>query len=132
MKSKITIQQLRAFGRVMGIAFIIIGLLLFGRGKPECLLLWVIGVLFYATGIIRPEWLEAFYSVWMKLALVLSWVNTRILLGIIFYCVLAPISIAMRLFRFDPLDRAINKHKSSYWLDRPKKAFVKSDYERLY
>jgi hypothetical protein len=125
-------KQLQKFSRVMAIAFFVMGFMVFIRHKPEFLLLWVTGVLFLAIGMLRPEWLSLVYAIWMKLAFVLSWVNTRILLSIIFYFILTPVSMAMKLFRFDPLDRAINKHKGSYWIPRTQKAFTKSDYERLY
>jgi len=125
-------RQLQSFSRVMAIAFLILGFIVFVRQKPEFLLLWLTGVLFLAIGMIRPLWLAPVYVVWMKFAFCLSWVNTRILLAVIFYAVLTPVSLAMKLLRFDPLDRAINKHKASYWIPRPQKAFSKSDYERLY
>jgi hypothetical protein len=132
MKSISSDKQLRDYSRVMAIALAALGALLVMRQKSSCFIFWSIGLIFYVIGLVRPRWLSLVYSVWMKFSFVLSWVNTRILLSIIFYIVLAPIGLAMRLFRFDPLDRAINKQKSTYWTPRPQKTFVKSDYERLY
>ncbi|MFT4739234.1 MAG: hypothetical protein ACI83B_000264 [Sediminicola sp.] len=40
---------------------------------------------------------------WMKLALILGWINTRILLSVIFYVFLFPIALVSRLFSKDPL-----------------------------
>ena len=132
MAKKVQTGLIRSFSRIMAAAFFIIGFIVFMRHKPEFLLLWLTGVLFLAVGMIRPAWLSLVYVVWMKFAFVLSWVNTRILLSIIFYLILTPVSIAMKLLRFDPLDRAINKQKESYWQARVQKAFTKADYERLY
>jgi hypothetical protein len=125
-------KQLLNFSRVMAVAFFVMGFVVFIRHKPEFMLFWLTGVFFLAIGMLRPEWLSLVYFIWMKLAFVLSWVNTRILLSIIFFCILTPVSLGMKLFRFDPLDRAINKNKESYWIQRPKKAFVKPDYDSLY
>lgn len=53
--------------------------------------------------------------VWMKFAYLLGWINSRILLIIIFYLVFAPTGLVMRLLRVDLLDRKIEKDKPSYW-----------------
>ncbi|MFA6383846.1 MAG: SxtJ family membrane protein [Candidatus Omnitrophota bacterium] len=125
-------KQVRSFSRVMAVVFFVIGFIFFIRRKPEFMLLWLTGGCFLVIGIIRPQWLALVYRGWMKLACLLSWVNTRIMLGVIYYCVLTPVSIVMRFLRIDPLESAFSKHKASYWVDRPKKTFNKSDYEHLY
>lgn len=50
-----------------------------------------------------PAFATAINWLWMKLALVLGWINTRILLSIIFYVFLFPISLVQRLFTNDQL-----------------------------
>lgn len=132
MKPRPSDKALRSFAGIMAIACVILGLALLMRGNPEFLLAWAIATLFFVTGAIRPKWLYWVHFIWMKFAFVLAWINTRLLLGIIFYFILTPVSLAMRLFRFDPLDRAFDRNKTSYWIPRPKKTFAKSDYERLY
>ena len=132
MIPKVHDKQVRSFAMVMAAAFLVIGFIVFIRRKPEFMLLWLTGGCFLVIGIIRPRWLAPVYRGWMRLAGILSWVNTRIMLGVVYYCVLTPVSIVMRFFRIDPLESAFSKHKASYWIDRPKKTFNKSDYEHLY
>ena len=124
--------QIRNFSIVMAVAFLVMGFILFFRQKPEFLLLWLTGVAFLATGMIRPVWLRFLYVPWMKLGMIMSWVNTRLILGIIYYGLVTPIGLVMRLCGADPLHRAGSKHAASYWIPRPQKTFEKSDYERLY
>jgi len=116
----------------MAICLVIVGIILFLRDNPGSLPVWVTAILFYVIGMARPQWLSQPYAAWMKLAFALSWINSRILLCVIFYGIMAPAGLAMRLFRFDPLDRRIEKGKKSYWRARAQKAFTKKDYERLY
>ncbi len=61
---------------------------------------------------------------WMKLALVLGWVNTRILLGVIFFVFLFPIATLARFFVKDPL--RLKKTSASYYFTR-NHYYVKND-----
>jgi len=47
---------------------------------------------------IYPKWLYYPYRVWMTIAIVLGWVNTRIILGLAFYGLILPIGLLLRLF----------------------------------
>lgn len=58
------------------------------------------------------------YRVFKKISQGLGWLNTRLLLIIIFYLIFTPIGLIMKLFREEPLSRKIEKEKSSYWLDK--------------
>jgi saxitoxin biosynthesis operon SxtJ-like protein len=73
-----------------------------------------------------PLWMRVF-RLWMKLALVLSWVMTRVILSVFFYLVLAPVGVVMRLLGKAPLDLAWRDGKASYWID---KAPVEATIER--
>lgn len=54
-------------------------------------------------GILRPGLLLYPYRAWMKLGHILGWVNSRIILGLVFLIVLQPIALIMRIFGHDPL-----------------------------
>jgi hypothetical protein len=68
----------------------------------------------------------------MKLAFVLSWFNTRLLLILIFYLVFTPLGLAAKLFGVDFLDRRVEKDKPSYWRKREAAVFKKENYERQF
>lgn len=80
-------------------------------------------------GIMIKFYLKTAYAYWMKLAFVLGWVNTRIILFAIFYLVFTPISIALKLFRIDLLERKIDKSAGSYW---KKEEPAPAGYERQF
>ncbi|MDP3041954.1 MAG: SxtJ family membrane protein [Candidatus Omnitrophota bacterium] len=78
----------------------------------------------------RTTLLKYIYILWMRLAYILSWVNTRILLVIIFYLVFSPIGLFMRLFRIDPLERKFRRLNVSYWKPKAGKRVLPTDYHR--
>ncbi|MEI6831388.1 MAG: SxtJ family membrane protein [Candidatus Omnitrophota bacterium] len=80
--------------------------------------------------LILSNLLKQIYKVWMRFARILSWINTRIILVIMFYLVFTPVGLVMRLFRIDLLER--NKNKGSYWKKKERKDFNFLDYERRF
>lgn len=123
---------LRKFGLTMGIAFLLITLLVMIRHKHNPLPISIISIVFFILAFIIPNLLKPIYILWMKFALVLSWVNTRLILSIIFYLIFTPIGLAMRLFGIDLLERKSDKNKKSYWKKKEKKEFNPLDYERQF
>ena len=105
MQEKISTKQLRNFGLLIGFGFpFLIGWFLpfiSGHGFRSWTLL--IGCAGLIIGIISPSLLQYPYLGWMKLGHVLGWLNSRIILGMVFILVLLPIALIMRLFGYDPL-----------------------------
>ena len=61
--------------------------------------LYAVGALFALLAAAAPRALVPLYKPWMRLAEALGWLNTRILLILIFYLVVTPIGLVLRLFR---------------------------------
>ena len=103
-----TRQQLRSFGLLVGGIFGLIGLLpvVWRHQSPRT---WAVtlAVLLIAPALVAPGILGPAYRLWMKLAEVLAWINTRILLGVVFYLVVTPIGMIMRLLGRDPMRRQL-------------------------
>ena len=105
MKESISKKQLREFGLLVGFCFpLIIGWIIpvIGGHLFKSWTLWI-GSPLLILGILAPRTLLYPYKFWMKLGLILGWINSRIILGIIFIFILEPISLVMRLFGYDPL-----------------------------
>ena len=49
----------------------------------------------------------------MKLGLVLGWINSRLILGLVFFIVVFPTSLILMIFKYDPLRKSFNQ-KNSY------------------
>ena len=105
MKNNISKKILREFGLLIGFAFsILIGWFLpsFGGHPFRIWTLWI-GIPTSIIAILYPEILFYPYKAWMKLGLILGWLNSRIILGLVFLIILQPIAFIMRIFGHDPL-----------------------------
>jgi len=109
-------QDLRKFGLVFagGLALFFGLLLPWLFERPWPVWPWVGAGVFAGTGLATPGVLRPFYYVWMKLGHVLGWINTRIILGLVFFILFAPIALLLRLFGKDPLQRGLDHEAESY------------------
>ena len=105
MRETISKKQLCEFGIFIGFGFpIIVGWLipsLFGH-EFKVWTLWI-GVPGLLIGFTAPRLLHYPYKGWMLLGHVLGWINSHIILGLVFILVLQPIAYIMRLTGYDPL-----------------------------
>jgi hypothetical protein len=65
-------------------------------------------------GLVWPAVLRKPYDLWMGLAHVLGWINTKIILSIMFYTVFTPAAFIMRLIGRDPMTRDFDANASTY------------------
>ena len=75
----------------------------------------VVCAVFYAV----PQWRRAIYLGWMYAAYPIGWVISHILLAMVFYLVITPIGLIMRLLGKDPLQRDLDPDAPTYWTRRP-------------
>lgn len=92
-------KELKRFGITVGIAVcIIIGIFLpWWIEYGFSIIPFVIGSILILCGVIKPLILYPIHIVWMKIALWLGYVNTRIILFLVYYIVVTPIAIVRRL-----------------------------------
>ncbi|MDD5771195.1 MAG: SxtJ family membrane protein [Candidatus Omnitrophica bacterium] len=120
-------KDLRKFGMAAGLFLSVMAVLY----HPKAIYLAVPG-LFFLLAVFCPGILRPFYIVWMKLAIAVAWVITRLLLAIVFYLVITPIGLLSRLFIPDPLERRIDRNRKSYWKSREEQYPSPSDYKRQF
>ena len=105
MKNNIPQKTLREFGFLIGILFpLVIGwaLPLIGGHSFRTWTLFI-GIISLVLAILKPRLLIYPYRAWMKLGHILGFVNSRIILGLVFLIVLQPIALIMRISGYDPL-----------------------------
>ena len=91
---------------------------------------WVIGAIFVSWGVLAPISLRPIYHVWMRFGLIMSKIITPLILGILYFLVITPFGIVMRIFNKDPLARNFDKTKSTYRVHRDES--IPTDFERPY
>ena len=130
MKEIISKKQLREFGLLIGFGFpLLIGWLIPALMGHEfrAWTLWV-GFIGLLIGLISPRALYYPYKFWMKLGLTLGWVNSRIILGLVYMIVLLPIAFVMRLIGYDPLRTKQNGEKTY----RENRKYHQTDLTRIF
>lgn len=89
------------------------------------------GAALLVSGLLLPPLARGFHVFWMRVAVVLGWINSRIILGLMFYGVFAPYNLVGRLLRRDKLDRR-KPARQSYWVARTKTRQTKEQFERSF
>ena len=127
-------ETLRKFGITMFVCFSALGGLLLWRGKELYPYFLGVASVFLVLGLIVPVSLRYVYRGWMKFAEGLAWFNTRLILSVVYFAVLTPIGILMRLFAEDRFDMKWKKKKDSYWhaIDDSGEAAGDKRYERMF
>lgn len=115
-KEQISGKDLRVFGFTIGsITALLFGLALpfiFDRTIP--LWPWIIGGLFIIAGGLFPKSLRYIHNIWMKIGSILGWINTRIILGLIFFLVMTPIGLILSMTARDAMSRKIDHSQATY------------------
>ena len=127
MNKKISINEkfptdnkiLRQFGIIMAIMipvfFSLILPKIFGHAFHKEPLL--IGVLFLAASLSYPKILKYIYIIWMIIGGVLGFINSRIILSLVYFILFTPFAIFFKLIGKDPLSRTFDKTKKSYRIE---------------
>ena len=109
-------QELRKFGLIFAGMFILIFALLlpwiWDKSSPTWA--WIVAAVFAGTGLLVPMALTPVYRLWMKIGHVLGWINTRIILGLVFFVIFAPVALFLKLLGKDALKQRLDPSASSY------------------
>lgn len=103
----------------------------FWAGAIAWWLIWLgVGVL--TMGFFLPSWLDPVRRLWMRLAAVLGAVNSRVLLTVVFACLLTPLALLLRLLSKQPIQTTVYKTASTHWHKRRPEEFTAQRMERQF
>lgn len=112
-------SEQRKFGLVVGAAFILLGLIRWAfHGFDMAALpsiLWTLGAVLMILGAIAPLLLKPVFIAWIKLAEVLNFIMTHVLLTIIFYLIITPIRLVFVVSKEDSMRRKWLPDGKTYW-----------------
>ena len=114
---KIKIGSNRSFGIVFFIVFLIIAIYPFlNQGE---LRLWslIISIIFLILGLLNSRLLSPLNKIWFKFGIFLGKIVSPLVMGLIFFFVVTPIGILMRILNKDLLNLKFNG-KSTYWIEK--------------
>ena len=113
----IKISSNRSFGIVFCVVFLIISF--YPIINDENIRLWSLltSFVFLILGILNSRALTPLNWLWFKFGILLGTIISPIIMGIIFFFVVTPTGLLMKLFKKDPLNRKFN-NKKSYWIEK--------------
>jgi hypothetical protein len=109
----------RNFGFVFTVFFAVVGILPW-FGENNEIFGWAIitsGV-FLTFSVVKPDFLSPLNKIWTKFGLLLQKIVNPVVLGAMFFLLLAPFGLAMRLMGKDLLSLKLEKGIASYWIRR--------------
>jgi hypothetical protein len=133
MKKKIDAPNFkeRSFGvSVGGVMIAVAAYLLWRERIDRAALVGGIGALLVVLGLTAPKLLKWPSAVWWKFALVLGYVNARVILTIAFAIVLTPIGLLWRLINHDPLAR--KRQNWPGWSPSPARLKSPDHFNKMY
>ena len=113
----IKISSNRSFGIVFFIIFLIISLYPLIEGGELRVWSIVISIIFLILGILNSKILTPFNKLWFKIGIFLGKIISPLVMGIIFFIVVTPIGLLMRLLNKDLLNLKFN-NSNSYWIEK--------------
>ena len=115
--SNITIGTNKSFGIVFFLFFLIVSL--FPLLDGENIRIWslIIAVIFLILGLLNSKFLTPFNKIWFKFGILLGSVVSPLIMGIVFFLIITPTSLVMRLLGKNLLNLK-KGNKKTYWIER--------------
>lgn len=123
-----TEKDMQNFSRMVGGMFVLIGVLLFLFGGERFAYFFVVGGVLLLLGVLAPHLLRPVQYIWMYSAVVMGWVMTRVVLGVLFYLIVTPLGFCMRMAGKQFLIMQWESKTSSYWTLREARQKQKESY----
>ena len=110
----------RSFGLLFFIVFIIIGLWPLKNGNSINIYFVIVSAFFLILGIINSKLLSPLNKSWIKLGEILGIIIAPLVMALVYFVILTPVSLIVRIFGKDLLGLKFIKEKDTYWIKRKK------------
>lgn len=122
----------RSFGFTFAVVFGLVGAWLLWRSNDYFVAAIAGAAAFLALALAAPRLLHPFNVGWMRLAALLNRIVSPIVMGAIYFVLLTPVAVAMRLRGRDELRRRFEPGLSTYWIKRDPPGPAGSTFPRQY
>ncbi|MGB9178646.1 MAG: SxtJ family membrane protein [Pyrinomonadaceae bacterium] len=131
-KTVVTDSQARKTSLIVAGVLLLIAAWNYHRGRMTIVyVLGGIGCALLIIGLLLPPVARAFHTLWMRLAAILGYVNSRVLLTLLYYLFMTPYGLISRLIGRDPLDRR-GPQRETYWIEREQTRQTREKFERIF
>lgn len=114
----IKIGSNRSFGIVFFVVFLLISI--YPLTNNENIRYWslIVSLIFLILGLLNSAILSPLNKLWFKFGILLGKIVSPLVMGIIFFFVVTPIGLLMKLFKKDVLNLKFDSKKNTYWIDK--------------
>ena len=116
--SKIKISSNRNFGLVFFIVFLIVSTWPLTNEEPVRIWSAIISLVFLILGLMNSKLLTPLNKLWFKFGMILGAIVSPVVMGVVFFLVVTPIGLIMRIIGKDVLNKKFDKKKITYWIKR--------------
>ena len=118
--SKVKISSNRSFGLVFFVVFLIVAL--WPLKNEEDIRLWslALSIIFIILGILNSKLLTPLNKLWFKFGILLGSIVSPLIMGLVYFFVVTPMGVLMRILGKDLLKKDKVKNVSTYWIKRDK------------
>ena len=117
MEKKIKVSSNKSFGIVFSIFFLLISVYLLLNNNPIYYWSLFVSFIFLVLGLMNSKILSPLNLLWFKFGILLGKIVSPVIMGIIFFLVVTPISILLKIFGKDVLNLKFNNNKT-YWIEK--------------
>ena len=110
----------RSFGLLFFVVFLIIGLWPLKNSENLNIYFLTASVIFLLLGLINSKLLSPLNKSWIKLGEILGNIIAPIVMALVYFIILTPVSLIVRIFGKDLLGLKFLKEKETYWIKRKK------------
>lgn len=128
---KLNGKEFKKFGLLIGGIFCVVSFFAIWKDWWSEIISYVItaaGIFLICAGLIIPNILRGIYKYWMMIAIVIGSVVAKIILIVVFYCIVSPVGILSRSFRKKFFVSFRSKDLQSYWIKKEKV----TNYEQMW
>ena len=127
--NKIKISSNRNFGLVFFIVFLIVSTWPLTNGEPVRIWSAIISLVFLILGLMNSKLLTPLNKLWFKFGMILGAIVAPIIMGVVFFLVLTPIGLVMRILGKDILNKKYDKKKKTFCISLYKNmGFIKKQF----
>ena len=110
----------RSFGILFFIVFLGFGLWPLTKEMSPNVYLIIISVIFLTLGLLNSKLLSPLNEIWIKFGEILGRIIAPLIMALVYFLILTPISLLVRAFGKDLLGLKYSKQQNSYWIKRKK------------
>ena len=110
----------KSFGLLFFVVFLILGLWPLKNGESLNFYFIITSVVFLILGLLNSKLLTPLNKSWIKLGEILGIIIAPIVMALVYFVILTPVSIIVRVFGKDLLGLKFSKKRETYWIKRKK------------